>query len=253
MRKILRFSVIISLTIAFQNKLLTVKAYTSSAIIVVESINYDLSKIEDAKILFTLYPDLLTSTKTEAYDYDYPLMVSQKISTPNLYSSVIIDEGSGPCYGSVTSFNLSVCVKANYSNVSLEYSRLFNQCLNPYTDNALGCSSYAIFGAGMYFAKRVRSGGVWDYKLLCSSYSTKVNIKINNTYYSIQAQDIGNIHYGYVGSALFSASILKSFAGLASILDNQVYWSWVSTYFDNPTDQNAIQRGINWRNNGYFY
>lgn len=105
----------------------------------------------------------------------------------------------------------------------------------------------AVFGtatmtAGIYFAERVKSGGIWDYKgpLGWRTYYTipELNVTMNG-------ETIGNFHYGYVGSSCFGATTLKSFAGLAQIVSGTSDMSYYDSYFDDPADQEDIQWGIN--------
>lgn len=256
MKFILRTVILLVLFLSVLIMPLNIKADYYEPIVQVNFISYDLSIIEHANSFFSLYPDLLADTDLESstsLSTDYFQTQENLVSfSINPLSIVLPDEGGGPCYGSVSNFNLEVCVKANYNAVSYEYSRIFNSCFSPIANNAIGCSSNALINAGMYFANRVRSNAIWDYKKLFSSYNSITNLKIGSTYYFLKAEDIGNIHYGYVGSALFSPTVLKVFAGLVNALNNQITWSWVSTYFDDPADQLAIQRGINWKKNGYF-
>lgn len=94
-------------------------------------------------------------------------------------------------------------------------------------------------GAGLYFASQVKSGGPWDYKL---KYGVSKRYKFNSRI--ITGEDIGNIHYGYVGRYLFPASILKSVAGAYQIYSGTAHPSWFKTYFDDPQDQAMIEWGI---------
>ena len=104
----------------------------------------------------------------------------------------------------------------------------------------------AIFGtatitAGVYFYQRVRSGGIWDYKTFMG---------LTDRYYDSELQanmtgeTIGNFHYGYVGSAVFGPTVLKSAAGFAQIVDGNSNLSYMNSYFDDPRDQRDIQWGI---------
>lgn len=105
----------------------------------------------------------------------------------------------------------------------------------------------AVFGtatltAGIYFAERVKSGGIWDYKgpLGWRTYYTipELNVTMNG-------ETIGNFHYGYVGSSCFGVTTLKTFAGLAQIVSGTSDMSYYDSYFDDPADQEDIQWGIN--------
>lgn len=55
---------------------------------------------------------------------------------------------------------------------------------------------------------------------------------------------IGNFHYGYVGRSIFSATTLKSAAGLVQIGVGTSNIKFYKSFFDDPKDQAQIQKGI---------
>lgn len=79
-------------------------------------------------------------------------------------------------------------------------------------DNAVFSQRH--FTAGMYFAQRVKSGGIWDYKSYMGANTLYYmeDLKTNMT-----GETIGNFHYGYVGRSVFDAATLKSVAGMYQI------------------------------------
>lgn len=100
-------------------------------------------------------------------------------------------------------------------------------------------------GAGMYFAGNVKSGGIWDYK---RAYGTTVTYVFDKIYTT--GEDLGNMHYGFVGRAGgFSSTLLKSAAGAYQIYSGTYHVNWYKTYFDDPKDQAAISRGISYWDN----
>ena len=55
----------------------------------------------------------------------------------------------------------------------------------------------------------------------------------------------GNMLYGYVGKALgFSDDTLRAAGGVIQITERKSKWSYVSSHFDDPRDQKAINKGI---------
>lgn len=95
------------------------------------------------------------------------------------------------------------------------------------------------FGTGMEFANRVKSGGVWDYKRVYTGYYL-----YNGTY--VVGEDIGNMHYGYVGRASgFPRYLLSSAAGAYQIYSGTSSPFWYASYFDDPKDQSWINYGMN--------
>ncbi|MBR6628070.1 MAG: hypothetical protein IKL04_08860 [Lachnospiraceae bacterium] len=57
--------------------------------------------------------------------------------------------------------------------------------------------------------------------------------------------DVGNIHYGYVGRVVFDSNTLLIFAGLYQIVSNTSDISYYNANFDDPRDQWAIRVGMN--------
>jgi len=97
--------------------------------------------------------------------------------------------------------------------------------------------------AALYFVSKVKTGGAWDYK--------KTLGKTNKYYCDFKSykaiktgEDIGNMHYGTVGSVLFVKTTLCAAAGVYQIVSGTYQASWFSTYFDDPRDQDAIIEGI---------
>ncbi len=116
--------------------------------------------------------------------------------------------------------------------------------------NAANIAYYAIvdseqgtypIGTGEYFASRVKSNGIWDYK---RTYGTKNQYDFNK--WTMTGEDIGNMHYGYVGRAAgFSENLLKTAAGAYQIYSGTSTVKWYDSYFDDPNDQIWIQYGFN--------
>ena len=111
----------------------------------------------------------------------------------------------------------------------------------------------AVFGtatvtAGLYFTERVKSGGVWDLKRMLGT-NTRYYVPELETY--MTGETIGNFHYGYVGSAVFGPGVLKTAAGLYQIISGTSDWSYYESYFDDPSDTQDIQWGINVYNSEY--
>ncbi|MDF9844557.1 MULTISPECIES: polymorphic toxin type 44 domain-containing protein [unclassified Paenibacillus] len=99
---------------------------------------------------------------------------------------------------------------------------------------------------GEEFVAKVKSGAPWDYKLPYGYSKKWLFGGITTT-----GEDLGNIHYGYVGRAAgFSELVLKSAAGAYQIYSGTYHVGWYNSYFDDPTDQAAIQRGFNYWSNG---
>lgn len=95
--------------------------------------------------------------------------------------------------------------------------------------------------------QNVKPGGAWDFK---SQEEWDLN---NNASYLfngtiLRYDDIGNIHYGFVGRVIFSEEILLLAGGVVQIRTGTSKWSYWKSNFDDPRDQWAIQIGCDlWR------
>ncbi|GGG13963.1 hypothetical protein GCM10010912_67970 [Paenibacillus albidus] len=99
---------------------------------------------------------------------------------------------------------------------------------------------------GEEFVSKVKTRGPWDYKFPYGYSKPWIFAGVTTT-----GEDLGNIHYGYVGRAAgFTDLILKSAAGVYQIYSGTYHIGWYASYFDDPKDQIAIQRGLNYWANG---
>ncbi|MGJ7910984.1 polymorphic toxin type 44 domain-containing protein [Neobacillus sp. LXY-1] len=99
------------------------------------------------------------------------------------------------------------------------------------------------------FYSLVKSNGPWDLKRKLGK-NTKYIFK--DSYKT--GEYIGNHHYGYMGRAIgFSTTVLKSAAGMYQVYSNTSNWGFISSYFDDPSDQAAITDGYKDYDNGYRF
>ncbi|MGG0754907.1 polymorphic toxin type 44 domain-containing protein [Brevibacillus laterosporus] len=116
-------------------------------------------------------------------------------------------------------------------------------------DNAAYMAYYAMneekqgtypLATGKKFASKVKSRGEWDYK---REYGTRTSYYFDSHF--LYGEDLGNMHYGFVGRAAgFSKKILKVAAGAVQIYSGTSYIGWYDSYFDDPEDQEWIIFGI---------
>lgn len=132
----------------------------------------------------------------------------------------------------------SSCPRAPTFNL-MDVARANAEDLKEVFDNAAFGTAHAV--AGLYFVDRVRSGGAWDFK---SKLGTTRSYYIPELKVYMKGETIGNFHYGYVGSAVFTPFELKSAAGLYQIWSGTSDLSFWDSYFDDPADTEDIQWGI---------
>jgi RHS repeat-associated protein len=89
-----------------------------------------------------------------------------------------------------------------------------------------------------WFFKKVRSGGPWDLK-------RKHRGRYKFLGRTLKGEDLGNIHYGYVGAAArISRRLLLAAAGAYQVFSRTTRLRWFRSYFDDPRDQRMIKWGI---------
>lgn len=92
---------------------------------------------------------------------------------------------------------------------------------------------------GVYFSELVKTNGDWDLKN--NDYPSYMDFIYYGKTYS--GEDLGNIHYGYVGYAVFGPQVLHLCAGAYQALSGSRLKYW-ATLFDEPRDYEMISYGI---------
>ena len=90
-----------------------------------------------------------------------------------------------------------------------------------------------------WWAAMVRPGGPWDIKAK-GQWRHRHSYVGGNLYSN---QDLGNLHYGYVGRKAGFTSLELKLGGSAAQLMN-TKWSWWSSWFHDPRDAAMIQEGF---------
>lgn len=92
------------------------------------------------------------------------------------------------------------------------------------------------------FIDRVMPGGVWDFKS-----QKEWDLKPDYTYYyngkALRYDDIGNIHYGYVGRVLFPEEMLLIAVGVVQVYTKTTKVRYLFSNLDDPRDQEMIRYG----------
>lgn len=98
-----------------------------------------------------------------------------------------------------------------------------------------------LISSGFQFYEKVRNKGEWDYKQK-SEYQDTFLFRGA----PVQAQDLGNLNFGYTGKALgLPDDVLLTGAGIAQIKAGNSTFSFVmASHGDDLRDQMFIQYGI---------
>ena len=101
---------------------------------------------------------------------------------------------------------------------------------------------YGLLAAVLHFYQNVKPGGAWDFK---SQEEWDLNNNASYLFHGtiLRYDDIGNIHYGFVGRVIFSEETLLLAGGVVQIWTGTSKWSYWKSNFDDPRDQWAIQIG----------
>ena len=101
-----------------------------------------------------------------------------------------------------------------------------------------------------FFVNKVKPGGDWDFKSQ-DDWALDSSKKYLYNGIELRYDDIGNIHYGYVGRVLFSESVLLIAGGGIQIIAGTSSWEYWQSNFDDPRDQWAISFGCDlWDSGG---
>lgn len=98
--------------------------------------------------------------------------------------------------------------------------------------------NYGLILAALYFINKVKTGGDWDLKNQ-SNWSFSDNFTYTFNGIALRNDDIGNIHYGYVGRELFGIDILLIGGGAYQVKTDfpNIQWKHFYALFDDPRDQ----------------
>lgn len=154
-----------------------------------------------------------------------------KLDAVSVDSNLRLHFVSNPQDTRISTRSPGVSIMGDVRNHAKELKKVF--------DNAVFTKKH--FTAGKYFAERVKSGGIWDYK---SFMGTKTRYYIIDMDVTMTGETIGNFHYGYVGRAVFEPATLKSAAGMYQIISGTSSLGYWDSYFDDPSDQSDIDWGI---------
>lgn len=95
----------------------------------------------------------------------------------------------------------------------------------------------------MEFIKAVKTGSKYDLKYV---WNLDKNVTYIYDYIPLRYDDVGNIHFGYLGASLgYSLKFLQFGAGMYQIYEGTSDWKFYSTYFDDPQDSRMIGLGYN--------
>lgn len=100
----------------------------------------------------------------------------------------------------------------------------------------------------LLFFDNVQEGGVWDLKdSLNSSRSYKVSVGGEVQSETFTGEELGNIHYGFVGRYLFSQNALLWGGGVVNVMGGNLSLKNCAEYYcDTSNDVAYVLRGINY-------
>ena len=100
------------------------------------------------------------------------------------------------------------------------------------------------------FVQRVKTGGEWDLKSKAEWQPAEGDTLVFMGK-EVTPEDIGNIHFGYVGRTLFPTEMLCMGAGAYQIYSGTHHGFGIDTYYDDPKDTANIRWGAQIFDEGY--
>ena len=199
---------------------------------------YTLDSLEQEKYDSLAYVEGITQenriviAKMMAYRHREAQQVSQKafentIKMPHYAPNAINNDTSARVAGYYVQ-NKPTAIKL--------YDDYMSMLTNPWIQNA---PIAAMAMRDQQFISYVKTGGPWDLKRPLGSNTSYQLLGFSRT-----GEYIGNHHYGYMGRhAGYNKTYLQIGAGIYQIVSGTSSWSYMSSYFDDPKDQEAINRG----------
>ncbi len=156
--------------------------------------------------------------------------------------------GDSPDFGDVA-LNLDDILKENSGILLTNLGVRFSENKKEYSD--LNDAEQAAFISTLdMFAENVQTGGRWDYKVYLNS-DRKYIVYVDGTYDILSGEEIGNIHYGYLGSSItINEEGLLWGGGVVNIIENKRIADFFKAYWDSEEDINSIRQGINYFESG---
>ena len=165
----------------------------------------------------------------------------------NLIQEYQVKVGEDP---EAPNFNLQGHVKNNVKYLN-EYEDKLMDLMIKYPDLPI----MPKFQTDVEFASKVAEGQPWDFKRQIGWDKIRACM-IDGKQHYLKGEDIGNIHYAYVGrSRGFSTTTLCAAGGIVQTLTSKganLNKYNFSSYYDDPNDQVQIRRGANWYDTGVF-
>lgn len=126
---------------------------------------------------------------------------------------------------------------------AIDITEKLNAAMAEHAAELIDCAwQYSLPAALALFIDNVRTGGEWDFKNQ-SDWGLDPNKSYRYKNLLLKHDDIGNIHYGFVGRVLFDKNTLLVAGGIVQIFGGTSSWDFINSNFDDPRDQWAISCG----------
>ncbi len=99
------------------------------------------------------------------------------------------------------------------------------------------------FAASLYYYVKVTDRGDWDIKVT-DEWAFEDGVTYTYRGKVLRMDDPGNIHFGYLGAMLFTEEFICFGAGMNNFLKFGTVDGDLSSYYDDPQDQEMMRWGI---------
>ncbi len=142
--------------------------------------------------------------------------------------------------------NYSVIYKEGSYTVLTNAVNITNKLNTAMKNNSQTFDKYSkehnLVDTSLFFMENVKPGGAWDFKAQDDwGLNNKTSYIYNNTV--LRYDDIGNMHYGYVGRIVYSKEILLFMGGFVQVCTGTTKLEYITSNFDDPRDQEMILYG----------
>ncbi|MBR4236741.1 MAG: hypothetical protein IKR85_11885 [Clostridia bacterium] len=132
-----------------------------------------------------------------------------------------------------------IIAERNAEDISL---RLMNEMVKNYEALVKYRRTHTYIDSIDFFIDKVKTNGEWDIKN-DSNWNLKSDALYSFCGIPLRRDEIGNIQFGFLSTALFSSTFAQAGAGLYQIYSRTSRWKYIMSGFDDPVDYYAIEYG----------
>ncbi len=135
-------------------------------------------------------------------------------------------------------------ITRSLENKMMKNARILRNKIRSAVSSNIVRKTQKIISVFKFFYNKVKTRGEWDLK---NKRAWKFNPKKEVFKYAnkklYRTDDVGNIHFGFVGAVLFKREFLCAGAGVYQVKSGTSKWKYALSYGDDPHDTKMIRYG----------